>query len=157
MKQCPDCRRAYSDETLNFCLEDGASLVDGPSSMDEPATALLSTSGSSSLRSEVQAITQRSRWIDKRLLVAAAVAAIAILGGFYGYKYLRTSGAGAVGSIAVLPFENRSGTTDSDYLSDGLADSLIYRLSQLPNLKVSPTSSVMRYKGSASEVSQIAK
>ena len=36
---------------------------------------------------------------------------------------------------------------DTEYLSDGLAETLIYRLSQLPNLKVSPRSSVFRYKG----------
>lgn len=52
-----------------------------------------------------------------------------------------------INSIAVLPFENKSGNPDSEYLSDGLAESLIYRLSQLPNLKVSPRSSVFRYKG----------
>jgi len=57
----------------------------------------------------------------------------------------------------VLPLENRSGSSDTDYLSDGLADSLIYRLTQLPNLKVSPTSSVMRYKGKETAVEQIAK
>ena len=44
-----------------------------------------------------------------------------------------------------------------EYLSDGLAESLIYRLSQLPNLKVSPTSSVMRYKGKDTDIAQIAK
>jgi len=44
----------------------------------------------------------------------------------------------------------------SDYLSDGLAESLIYRLLQLPNLKVSPTSSVMRYKGKGGELNAIA-
>ncbi|QYO62093.1 tetratricopeptide repeat protein [Leptolyngbya sp. 7M] len=38
-----------------------------------------------------------------------------------------------------------------------MADSLIYRLSQLPNLKVSPTSSVMRYKGKGGDTLQIAK
>src|SRR3989441_4132485 len=53
----------------------------------------------------------------------------------------------AIDSIAVLPFQNRSTEPDSEYLSDGLAESLIYRLSQLPNLKVSPTSSVFHYKG----------
>ncbi|MCM3905203.1 MAG: protein kinase [Pyrinomonadaceae bacterium] len=53
----------------------------------------------------------------------------------------------AIESIAVLPFENKSGNADSEYLSDGLAESLIYRLSQLSNLKVSPRSSVFRYKG----------
>ncbi|MCA1601055.1 MAG: tetratricopeptide repeat protein, partial [Acidobacteria bacterium] len=52
----------------------------------------------------------------------------------------------AIESIAVLPFQNRSTEPDTEYLSDGLAESLIYRLSQLPNLKVSPTSSVFRYK-----------
>ena len=41
-------------------------------------------------------------------------------------------------------------------MSDGLAESLIYRLSQLPNLKVSPTSSVFRYKGSAIDAKKIA-
>jgi TolB-like protein/Tfp pilus assembly protein PilF len=50
-------------------------------------------------------------------------------------------------SIAVLAFQNKSGDADTEYLSDGLAESLIYRLSQLPNLKVSPTSSVFHYKG----------
>lgn len=59
-------------------------------------------------------------------------------------------------SIAVLPFQNKSGDPNSEYLSDGLAESLIYRLSQLPNLKVSPTSSVIRYKGKDTEVSKIA-
>src|SRR5260370_8842098 len=53
----------------------------------------------------------------------------------------------AIESIAVLPFQNRSTEADSEYLSEGLAESLIYRLSQLPNLKVSPSSSVFRYKG----------
>jgi TolB-like protein/Flp pilus assembly protein TadD len=51
----------------------------------------------------------------------------------------------AIDSIAVLPFQNRSTEPDADYLSEGLAESLIYRLSQLPNLKVSPTSSVFVY------------
>lgn len=63
----------------------------------------------------------------------------------------------AIGSIAVLPFQNKSSDADTEYLSDGLAESLIYRLSQLPNLKVSPTSSVVRYKGKDTDITQIAK
>lgn len=42
MKRCPECRRDYTDETLNFCLDDGSPLVDGPSSLDEPPTAIIS-------------------------------------------------------------------------------------------------------------------
>ena len=41
MKRCPECRRDYTDETLNFYLDDGTQLVDGPASLDEPATAVL--------------------------------------------------------------------------------------------------------------------
>src|SRR5204863_3297725 len=43
------------------------------------------------------------------------------------------------------------------YLSDGITDSLIFRFSQLPNVKVSPTSSVMRFKGTSKSVAEIAK
>ncbi len=76
----------------------------------------------------------------------------------FGYRYLQARAVSEkIDSIAVLPFENRSGSTDADYLSDGLTDSLIFRFSQLPNLKVSPTSSVMRYKGSMTDVADIAK
>ena len=51
-----------------------------------------------------------------------------------------------INSIAVLPFQNKNSDADTEYLSDGLAESLIYRLAQLPNLKVSPSSSIFRYK-----------
>ncbi|HEY8227785.1 MAG TPA: protein kinase [Pyrinomonadaceae bacterium] len=61
--------------------------------------------------------------------------------------YLRgRSMEASIDSIAVLPFENRSVDAETEYLSDGLAESLIYRLSQLPNLRVTPTSVAFRYK-----------
>jgi serine/threonine-protein kinase len=71
--------------------------------------------------------------------------------------YLRGRNTTAgIKSIAVLPFQNRSADKDTDYLSDGLAESLVFRLSQLPGLKVSPTTSVMQYKGKESDLSKIA-
>jgi serine/threonine-protein kinase len=81
----------------------------------------------------------------RKTLVAALLSLVALVGGYFGYHTFMANQP--IASIAVLPFENRSGNADSEYLSDGLAESLIYRLSQLPNLKVSPTSSVFRYKG----------
>src|SRR5215207_3871840 len=43
MKRCPECRRDYVDDTLLYCLEDGAALVQGPvTASDEPQTAILS-------------------------------------------------------------------------------------------------------------------
>jgi len=88
----------------------------------------------------------------------AAIALVLLIGavGLFAY-YLRGRNPDvAIDSIAVLPFENKSNAADTEYLSDGLAESLIYRLSQLPNLKVSPTSSVMRFKGKEMDVRTIA-
>jgi serine/threonine-protein kinase len=91
----------------------------------------------------------------------AAVLAILLMvtiAGLWFFKF-REPSAGpseSISSIAVLPFQNRSADADTDYLSDGLAESLIFRLSQLPGLKVSPTSSVMRYKGKETELTKVA-
>jgi len=85
----------------------------------------------------------------KRHRLAFIVSLLVLAAGSVGlgvYLHARNTSV-AIDSIAVLPFQNRSTETDTEYLSDGLAESLVYRLSQLPNLKVSPTSSVFRYKG----------
>jgi serine/threonine-protein kinase len=91
-----------------------------------------------------------------KYLVAGLLTLLLAVGGFFGYKYLSPTNT-QINSIAVLPFENRIGSADSEYLSDGLAESLIYRLSQLPDLKVSPTSSVFRYKGKETDPQVVAK
>ena len=89
-------------------------------------------------------------------LTLLGIVIAALIGGGSWFVKHRASGAEQISSIAVLPFENRSGNPDSDYLSDGLAESLIYRLSQLPDLKVSPTNSVFRYRGKEIDVQKIA-
>ena len=68
------------------------------------------------------------------------------IAGLVAYRHARDTEV-AIESIAVLPFENQNRDPDSEYLSDGLTESIIYRLSLLPNLKVSPRSSVFSYKG----------
>ncbi len=50
-------------------------------------------------------------------------------------------------AVAVLPFENSSGDPDSEYLSDGITESLINSLSQLGRLRVLARSTAFRYKG----------
>ena len=95
--------------------------------------------------------------LQRHKLVAAIVAVVVIGAVALSAYYVRArNSVTALDSIAVLPFENKSNAVDTEYLSDGLAESLIYRLSQLPNLKVSPTSSVMRYKGKETDVKTIA-
>ena len=53
----------------------------------------------------------------------------------------------AIESIAVLPFDNQSNDPNADYISDGIAESIINSLARLPNLKVIPRSITFRYKG----------
>ena len=171
MKQCPKCSRTYADETLNFCLEDGEWLR-GDHETGEPTTAILHETdavGEAATKAQIH-LTERpdvsrgggpkspqdSGNSNKKIAIAALVLAFVGLAGFWGYRNYSLADSGRIGSIAVLPFENRSGSPDADYLSEGLADSLIYRLTQLPDLKVSPTSSVMRYKGTPADVAQIA-
>jgi eukaryotic-like serine/threonine-protein kinase len=54
-------------------------------------------------------------------------------------------------SIAVLPFQNSSGDPDAEYLSDGLTESIINRLSGVPRLRVMARSTVFRFKGKESD------
>lgn len=164
MKRCPQCARDYNDDSLSFCLDDGAELLFGPG-RDEAATAMFVVPPTDELPTRIldtaadpvvsePPVPKQS--FDKRLLLAPVALALIVIVGFAGYRYLNEAHAEKLDSIAVLPFENRSGSTDADYLSDGLTDSLIFRFSQLPNLKVSPTSSVMRYKA-ATDIGQVAR
>lgn len=84
----------------------------------------------------------RMRW---RAIAAAAALALIIAGGFYYWR--SKSGGQTIDSVAVLPFVNMSATPDAAYLSDGITESLIGSLSQLPNLKVMSRSAVFRYQG----------
>src|SRR5262249_14258497 len=53
----------------------------------------------------------------------------------------------AIDSVAVLPFANVGGDSNTEYLGDGITESLINGLSQLPNIRVTSRSSAFRYKG----------
>ncbi|HEY8559408.1 MAG TPA: winged helix-turn-helix domain-containing protein [Pyrinomonadaceae bacterium] len=53
----------------------------------------------------------------------------------------------AIRTLAVMPLVNESGNGNTEYLSDGLTESLITSLSSLPDLSVKARSSAFRYKG----------
>ncbi len=84
---------------------------------------------------------------NSRLIFAvSAVAIVAIgLGAWYWQKAKTVSAP--IESIAVLPFVNQSGNSDIEYLSDGMTETLINSLSQIPNLNVKARSTVFYYKG----------
>jgi TolB-like protein len=56
-----------------------------------------------------------------------------------------------------MPFVNESGNSDVEYLSDGMPETLINSLSQLPNLSVKARSSVFRYKGKETNSQTVGK
>jgi serine/threonine protein kinase/Tfp pilus assembly protein PilF len=83
----------------------------------------------------------------KKFLAAGATVLLAVAGLGYGaYRWMTSSSGSAIDSLAVLPFANVTADPNTEYLSDGLTESLISSLSQLPNLAVRPRSSVFRYK-----------
>jgi TolB-like protein/Flp pilus assembly protein TadD len=170
MKRCPECRRDYYDDTLAFCLEDGSALVQGSvPSPDEPQTAILHSTaapGEAPTRAQIHMTDQtavfptgmgdvaaKPRSFDRRLLLAPLALAVIVLGGFFGYRYIVT--AKQIESIAVMPFINESGNVDVEYLSDGMTETLISSLTNLPNLNVKARSTVFRYKGKEADTRTI--
>jgi eukaryotic-like serine/threonine-protein kinase len=78
--------------------------------------------------------------------VLVLILAVAAAFGIRSYLHAKTTEI-AVESIAVIPFVNETRDANSEWISDGLTESIINNLTQLPNLKVIARSSVFRYKG----------
>src|SRR5438552_11999204 len=87
-------------------------------------------------------------------VISVVVLAVGIVG-LAAYLHARSIDI-PIDSIAVLPFVNESGNSDIEYLSDGMTESLIDSLSQLPHLSVKARSSVFRYKGKEADPQQVA-
>lgn len=82
-----------------------------------------------------------------------------------GYRFIAPvqqlvplSGCGdVIDSIAVLPFANANADPDSEYLSDGICESVINNLSQLPNLRVMARTTAFRYKGKDADPQRVGR
>jgi TolB-like protein len=102
-----------------------------------------------------QAATQkasaRKYWVSAVVVLFMAMAAAGI---WYWRGKASTS---QIESIAVIPFASVGGNADSDYLSDGLTESLIASLAHLPQLKVKSRNSVFRYKGKEVDAQKIGR
>jgi len=94
-------------------------------------------------------------------MLAAGVAAGTLLAG--GVAWWRSAGRLGAPSpaepvtLAVLPLWNLSGDPSQDYLSDGMTEEIIGKLSRLAPLAVTARSSVARYKASAKSAREIGK
>ena len=101
--------------------------------------------------------TAKLRWSRRTMLIGAmafafVIAAIAVAAFYFG-----SSGHAPINSVAVLPFSNASGDPNAEYLSDGITEGVIDRLSGLPNLKVISRTSSFRYKRRDIEPQKVAK
>jgi len=85
-------------------------------------------------------------WRSRAVKGFAALVLFALLVAGWYYRWAGLS-RGAIHSVAVLPFENADGDPTAEYLGDGIAESLINSLSQLPNLKVMSRDSAFHYRG----------
>jgi serine/threonine-protein kinase len=91
------------------------------------------------------------------LAAVLGLAALFLAGvGLAFYFHTRTSEV-SIGSIAILPFVNQNNDPNTEYLADGIPESIINSLSQLPNLKVMSRNSVFHYKGKDMDAQTIAK
>src|SRR4030095_6349260 len=130
MKFCPVCKRTYADPTVNFCRIDGASLKLSSSALQDqkgftnPATR--------------QDLTQ-TRILPTDPFTGSAPSGRVVQ---TPKRALRK----AIDSLAVLPLVNESKDPAMEYLSDGITESIINNLSQLPQLRVMARSTVFRYK-----------
>ena len=126
------------------------STVGAPGSAEPISTSAAPSTPPSSAEYIVSGIRQHKFAVAVALIVLAAGAV-----GLGMYLHARNTEV-AIDSIAVLPFQNTSGEPDSEYLSDGMAESLINSLSRLPHLSVKSRSSVFRYKGKEVEPQKVA-
>ena len=95
---------------------------------------------------------------SRKYLMAGVVAGVVAIAAVAGVYLVRgRADAGKVTSIAVLPFVNATADPNNEYLSDGLTESLIGTLSQLPKMRVMARSTVFRFKGKEDDPRAIGK
>jgi TolB-like protein len=183
MKRCPQCNRLEPDDSLAFCRADGTALISDSGSVSAEAGTV--KFGSAAVSGDIETSVLPQHATDAGIsrptapttvlptqppapthelgkpkqrrfvlvLIALVIVGVAIAGYFYFSRIHKT----AIESMAVMPFVNESGNADLEYLSDGMTETLISSLSQLPNLNVKPRSSVFRYKGKETNSQTIGK
>lgn len=126
MKSCSKCTTVYSDNELNFCLEDGSPL-------------------SHPINVDLDLPTKRFVLVQDP--IAPKTLIMNPMGSSAGETKRRVARLKAIDSIAVLPFANVSVDPAKEYIVDGITESIINELSQLGRLRVVARNTAFRYKG----------
>lgn len=186
MKRCPACKRVEPDDALTFCRADGTPLVteSGSVSADAGTVRFGSSTVASEVETSVlpqhatdagisrptaaTTVLDRQQTIGRThelskpkrrralMLSVAAIAAIAIAASAYFYLS-RGKNTATKNSIAVLPLVNASNDPNTEYLSDGISETLINSLTELQQLRVIARSTAFRYRGKDIDPQQVGR
>ena len=102
-------------------------------------------------------VSKKRTWIYVTLIGAALSFALFFIGRLSAPNSSASPAVLPEKSIAVLPFENQNRDPDTDYLCDGIPESIINSLSELPKLKVMSRNSVFHYKGKEADAQTVGK
>jgi eukaryotic-like serine/threonine-protein kinase len=144
------------EESIRIPMAAGARHADATGSLQalsgrtqpENRTAVLQRATGGGRNTTAENTGSRARWY-RRWPVMAALGVLLLgsigLGGYFWRQ--RTGPSNEIRAVAVMPFVNETGDPQVEYLSDGMTDTLISSLSELPNIRVKARTSVFRYKG----------
>lgn len=124
--------------------------LDFEAKLDHPTYAVRTPANTKASDGSLPTRTNYRRW---SLIIAVVIVVAA------GLTYLLyfAKPAGAIDSIAVLPLVNASNDPNTEYLSDGITESIISNLSQLPQLKVMARSTVFHFKGKDTDPREVGR
>jgi eukaryotic-like serine/threonine-protein kinase len=140
-----------------------------PSASLESATQVHTTDPVATTRSGQTSVTQNISTSSSSLeyavtqakshKLATAIIGVLLVGLIVGYFAFASGGGGAkqINSIAVLPFANASGDKDTEFLSDGISETLINNFTKIPELKVTARSTAFRFRGREGEPQAIGR
>ncbi len=104
-----------------------------------------------------ESATARSSFKKLDYVTISAVVLAIIFVAFFSARQLQDDSSIRDESVAVLPFVNMSKDEDNEYFSDGLTESLLHMLAQIPGLKVAARTSSFAFKGKNINIREIAE
>jgi len=132
--------------------------------MAEVACDLKDLAASGAISSTVRPVSRKDvarkrvsrKHLSRKQWIIATAFALLIAGGALLARF-RPAPRASTPSLAVIPFVNAGGPPDSDYLSDGISESLINALAAVPGLKVMARTSSFKFKGPDLDVRRAAR
>lgn len=134
-----------SDERLTALMQSFNLPNEGSITLNTESRRSEQTSGGKSIQTASDTSGSGKRLLTKTSLSILAGLMLIIVSTLVYWIYSKR--LSPIGSIAVLPFKNETSNADLEYLAEGMPETLINSLSQLPHLSVKSRSSVFRYKG----------